>query len=124
MESLQVSLHDRPVVMELTLVLTAEWFLLLVRQMASEGVILLHYTADKNDYEALKELYGKAFRAVKKPSKVSSWNSWWRLARRKVQRRPYDDEQPTPIVILVDISLPWQESTDKVTCEQGEEWWN
>ncbi|KAI0129101.1 hypothetical protein BJ170DRAFT_682881 [Xylariales sp. AK1849] len=113
-EPLQISLHDRPVIVELTLVPAEEWLLRHIPKMASEGIILLYDTADRDGYEALKAVHGKVFGAVKKPSEVQATRSW-RLARQKVQ------PQPARPVFLVAISLPWQESTDKVTHEQGEE---
>jgi hypothetical protein len=124
-ESLQISLHDRPVIVKLTFVPAEERFLLNITEIASEGVIFLYDSADRDGFEALKAGHGKVFGAVKKPSEVQatrSWNSRWRLARQKFQPRLQHVEQLAPPVFLVAISLPWQESTDKVTREQGEEW--
>jgi hypothetical protein len=118
-EMFQISLHDRPVLVELTEAPEVEW--LLLRMMTDmEGVILMYDTADRDGYEALKAVHGKLFGAVEKPSKVqatASWKSWWRLARQKL--RP---PRPATPVFLVAISQLLQDSTDNVTREQGEEW--
>lgn len=108
----------------MTLIPTEEWLRMFIPDKSIEAIILLYDTADRDGYEALKPVDGKVLGYVKIPPKVQatrSWKSMWRLAREKLQPQPQIVEPPPPPIFLVAISVPWHESTDKVTREQGEE---